>query len=174
MIIILIIDVLLVVFTHFSIVKLVCMILIVIIFLFFCTGGICDSVDSSSKTFNTGIVTLVNYNSRVANAVAGLTFTHEIGHNFGSMVQQQLSIFLIKMSITITITITIITSMIQLMIHVIVNHLILMEGNMLCLLLLMMVVKSTIIISHRPCSREMMLTQIRNRGQSIDGMFILL
>ena len=150
MIIILTIDVLLVVFTHFSIVKLVCMILIVIIFLFFCTGGICDSVDSSSKTFNTGIVTLVNYNSRVANAVAGLTFTHEAGHNFGSMVQQQLSI---KMSITITITITIITSMIQLMIHVIVNHLILMEGNMLCLLLLMMVVESTIIISHHAVER---------------------
>ncbi len=25
-----------------------------------------------------------------------------------------------------------------------------------------------------PCSREMMLTQIRNRGQTTDGMFIII
>ena len=50
------------------------------------SGGICDTIGSDSQTFNTGIVTLLNFNTRVSNAVAGLTFTHEAGHNFGSQV----------------------------------------------------------------------------------------
>ena len=49
-------------------------------------GGICDDIGGDSSTFNTGIVTLVNFNTRVSNVVAGLTFTHEAGHNFGSQV----------------------------------------------------------------------------------------
>jgi disintegrin and metalloproteinase domain-containing protein 10 len=46
-------------------------------------GGLCDNF-SGGRTLNTGIVTMLNYNSRVPIAVTGLTFTHEAGHNFGS------------------------------------------------------------------------------------------
>ena len=33
---------------------------------------------------NSGIVTVVNYKSRVPEAVSQITFAHEVGHNFGS------------------------------------------------------------------------------------------
>ena len=44
-------------------------------------GGIC------SRKLNTGIVTLLNYGRRVPEVVSHLTFTHELGHNFGSKVR---------------------------------------------------------------------------------------
>lgn len=46
-------------------------------------GGICDNMQGD-KTLNTGVVTMVNYNQRISNAAATLTFAHETGHNFGS------------------------------------------------------------------------------------------
>lgn len=46
-------------------------------------GGICDGY-THGKTLNTGVVTMVNYDRRVSNGAALLTFAHETGHNFGS------------------------------------------------------------------------------------------
>ena len=43
-------------------------------------GGIC------SNNLNTGIVTMLNFGRRVPENVNVLTFSHEIGHNFGSFV----------------------------------------------------------------------------------------
>lgn len=43
-------------------------------------GGICSS------SLNTGIVTLLNFGRRVPENVNILTFAHECGHNFGSIV----------------------------------------------------------------------------------------
>ncbi|XP_075741725.1 disintegrin and metalloproteinase domain-containing protein 10 [Rhipicephalus microplus] len=60
-------------------------------------GGICEknrpSVDQDPGTtefrqfylsLNSGVLTFLNYNSPVSQAVSELTFCHEIGHNFGS------------------------------------------------------------------------------------------
>lgn len=49
-------------------------------------GGICDPVSfqGSPVTYNTGVVTIINYNKLLTNVVIMLTFTHEMGHNFGS------------------------------------------------------------------------------------------
>ena len=50
-------------------------------------GGICDQGgfrNGKRQTLNTGIVTTINYNKPLTNAVIMLTFTHELGHNFGS------------------------------------------------------------------------------------------
>ncbi|KAL1484656.1 hypothetical protein MTO96_032464 [Rhipicephalus appendiculatus] len=60
-------------------------------------GGICEknrpSVDQDPSTtefrqfylsLNSGIMTFLNYNSPVSQAVSEITFCHEIGHNFGS------------------------------------------------------------------------------------------
>ncbi|XP_049268875.1 disintegrin and metalloproteinase domain-containing protein 10 [Rhipicephalus sanguineus] len=60
-------------------------------------GGICEknrpSVDQNPGTtefrqfylsLNSGIMTFLNYNSPVSQAVSEITFCHEIGHNFGS------------------------------------------------------------------------------------------
>ena len=55
----------------------------------FIVGGICEEFtqfSGGSRTLNTGIVTLLNYGSRVPTAVTAITFTHEAGHNFGSQV----------------------------------------------------------------------------------------
>jgi disintegrin and metalloproteinase domain-containing protein 10 len=55
------------------------------------SGGLCERWKEYSennkrifKSLNTGIVTLVNYGSRVPPKVSTLTFAHEVGHNFGS------------------------------------------------------------------------------------------
>lgn len=59
------------------------------------SGGICERYktytetigglyQSTRRSLNTGIITFVNYNSRVPPKVSQLTLAHEIGHNFGS------------------------------------------------------------------------------------------
>ena len=57
------------------------------------SGGLCERWKEYNennrrvhKSLNTGIVTLVNYGSRVPPKVSTLTFAHEIGHNYGSPV----------------------------------------------------------------------------------------
>ena len=57
------------------------------------SGGICERHKSYverdetvPKSLNTGIVTTVNYGKAVPARVSQLTFTHEVGHNFGSPV----------------------------------------------------------------------------------------
>ena len=59
------------------------------------SGGICEKYKTytenvngihhtAQRSLNTGIITFVNYNSRVPPKVSQLTLAHEIGHNFGS------------------------------------------------------------------------------------------
>ncbi|XP_005111940.2 disintegrin and metalloproteinase domain-containing protein 10 [Aplysia californica] len=55
------------------------------------SGGICERHrsylerdETVPKSLNTGIVTTVNYRKAVPARVSQLTFTHEVGHNFGS------------------------------------------------------------------------------------------
>ncbi|GFS23813.1 disintegrin and metalloproteinase domain-containing protein 10, partial [Elysia marginata] len=57
------------------------------------SGGICErhktymeNQETVPKSLNTGIVTTVNYGKAVPARVSQLTFTHEVGHNFGSPV----------------------------------------------------------------------------------------
>lgn len=50
-------------------------------------GGVCErrqSVQGTMKSLNCGIVTVINYQTRVAEAVSQITFAHEVGHNFGA------------------------------------------------------------------------------------------
>ncbi|KAL3316986.1 hypothetical protein Ciccas_004365 [Cichlidogyrus casuarinus] len=55
------------------------------------SGGICEKyravrigTNRIYRSLNTGVVTLMNYGAQVALKVSQLTFTHEIGHNFGA------------------------------------------------------------------------------------------
>ncbi|CAH8528587.1 unnamed protein product [Schistosoma intercalatum] len=54
-------------------------------------GGVCEKHrrmqegdQNVYKSLNTGVVTLLNYGSKVATKVSQLTFAHELGHNFGA------------------------------------------------------------------------------------------
>lgn len=50
-------------------------------------GGVCEkrqTLQGIAKSLNSGIVTVVNYQARVPEAVSQITFAHEVGHNFGS------------------------------------------------------------------------------------------
>ncbi len=47
------------------------------------TGGVCAK-HNYGKSYNTGLVSLLNYGKRVTRLVSELTFTHEAGHNFGA------------------------------------------------------------------------------------------
>ena len=50
-------------------------------------GGVCErrqTLQGVGKSLNSGIVTVVNYQARVPEAVSQLTFAHEVGHSFGS------------------------------------------------------------------------------------------
>ena len=59
-------------------------------------GGVCErrqSVQGTMKSLNCGIVTVINYQTRVAEAVSQITFAHEVGHNFGAEVRNELIIY---------------------------------------------------------------------------------
>lgn len=50
-------------------------------------GGICEKpqvIHSVTKSLNTGIVTVINYQQVVTELVSQITFAHEVGHNFGA------------------------------------------------------------------------------------------
>jgi hypothetical protein len=54
-------------------------------------GGVCErrgriSGQDQELSLNTGVVTFLNYNSKVTPKVSQLTLAHEIGHNFGAAV----------------------------------------------------------------------------------------
>ena len=64
------------------------------------SGGICErhksyveATTTVPKSLNTGIVTTVNYGKAVPARVSQLTFTHEVGHNFGSPVSEHAIFF---------------------------------------------------------------------------------
>jgi disintegrin and metalloproteinase domain-containing protein 10 len=51
-------------------------------------GGICQKntvVNDVAKSLNTGVVTILNYGTRVADLLVQISFLHEVGHSFGSM-----------------------------------------------------------------------------------------
>lgn len=50
-------------------------------------GGFCEkqvNVQGVKKSLNNGMVTIINYNSRVPELVTQITVAHEVGHSFGS------------------------------------------------------------------------------------------
>ena len=56
-------------------------------------GGICEQPDKDIyqgqrviKTLNTGMITVINHNTRTSSLMTELAFTHEVGHNLGAEV----------------------------------------------------------------------------------------
>ena len=56
-------------------------------------GGICEKPAKDiyegqrvMKTLNTGMITVINHNSRTSSLMTELTFAHEVGHNLGAEV----------------------------------------------------------------------------------------
>lgn len=39
------------------------------------------------KTLNTGMITIINHNTRTSSLMTELTFAHEVGHNLGAEVR---------------------------------------------------------------------------------------
>jgi hypothetical protein len=39
------------------------------------------------KTLNTGMITVINHNTRTSSLMTELTFAHEVGHNLGAEVR---------------------------------------------------------------------------------------
>jgi hypothetical protein len=40
-----------------------------------------------TKTLNTGMITVINHNTRTSSLMSELTFAHEVGHNLGAEVR---------------------------------------------------------------------------------------
>jgi hypothetical protein len=60
-------------------------------------GGICEKPAKDmyegqrvTKTLNTGMITVINHNSRTSSLMTELTFAHEVGHNLGAEVSRWL------------------------------------------------------------------------------------
>lgn len=56
-------------------------------------GGICEKPAKDiyegqrvMKTLNTGMITVINHNTRTSSLMTELTFAHEVGHNLGAEV----------------------------------------------------------------------------------------
>jgi disintegrin and metalloproteinase domain-containing protein 10 len=56
-------------------------------------GGICEKPAKDIyqgkriiKTLNSGVITVINYNTRTSALVTELTFAHEVGHSLGAEV----------------------------------------------------------------------------------------
>ena len=63
------------------------------------SGGLCERFKQFTegskrvgKSLNTGIVTTINYGKEVPSKVSQLTFAHEVGHNFGSPVSDNINL----------------------------------------------------------------------------------
>ena len=76
------------------------------------SGGICEKYKSyteniagrqvqTKRSLNTGVITFVNYNSRVPPKVSELTLAHEKGQNFGSPVSKISDFFFFFQVITL-------------------------------------------------------------------------
>lgn len=57
-------------------------------------GGICEKPAKDiyegqrvMKTLNTGMITIINHNTRTSSLMTELTFAHEVGHNLGAEVR---------------------------------------------------------------------------------------
>jgi hypothetical protein len=53
------------------------------------TGGICDqryAMNGQKASFNTGIVSMMNFGAYVGHDVSFIILAHELGHNFGATV----------------------------------------------------------------------------------------
>lgn len=57
-------------------------------------GGICEKPAKDiyegqrvMKTLNTGMITVINHNTRTSSLMTELTFAHEVGHNLGAEVR---------------------------------------------------------------------------------------
>jgi Metallo-peptidase family M12B Reprolysin-like len=88
------------------------------------SGGICEKYktytetvagiyQSTKRSLNTGIITFVNYNSRVPPKVSQLTLAHEIGHNFGSPVSDSHHVCREKPNNKITLSTTTLLTVVQ-------------------------------------------------------------